>query len=60
MVKPRFLAVSQQGWLNVVGENKIFAHHIETGKTLLTAILADATNLGLARMAEACNIATRR
>ncbi len=29
-------------------------------RTLLTAVLADATNLGLSRMADACGIATRR
>ena len=27
---------------------------------VLTAVLADATNLGLTRMAEACSLATRR
>ena len=27
---------------------------------MLTAVLADATNLGLTRMAEACSLATRR
>jgi len=33
---------------------------VDNTQTLLTTVLADATNLGLSRMAEVCGIATRR
>lgn len=56
------LLAEVDGW---IGLSDRFTHlrtnrPAEDPRVVLTAVLADATNLGLTRMAEACSLATRR
>ena len=56
------LLAEVDGW---IGLANCFTHlrtsrPAEDPRVVLTAVLADATNLGLTRMAEACSLATRR